>query len=135
MKQPILNMAEQIAQAARGFDRHTTGHVPNLAAMDNKKPIPLLLRQNKPRHVCSVCGIVSYSPGGIHPQCAQKQADAPRVEGLKSAKKAENPKDKVANSSAPNLWQKKVCPRCHTNSHARKLTCDCGHQFSSAAGG
>jgi len=103
MKQPISNMAKQIAQAARGVDRHTTGHVSNSDAMDRKKPIPPLLRQNKPRHVCSVCGIVSYSPGGIHPQCAQKQADAPRVEGLKSAKKAENQKEKVANPSAPNL--------------------------------
>jgi uncharacterized protein YbcI len=28
IKQPIANMAEQIAQAAHGFERHTTGHVP-----------------------------------------------------------------------------------------------------------
>jgi uncharacterized protein YbcI len=28
MKEPISNMAEQIAQAARGFERHTTGHAP-----------------------------------------------------------------------------------------------------------
>jgi len=45
MKQPILNMAEQIAQAARESDRHATVHVPRSAAEDNKKPIPLRLRQ------------------------------------------------------------------------------------------
>jgi len=28
MKEPISNMAEQIAQAARGFEHHTTGHAP-----------------------------------------------------------------------------------------------------------
>jgi len=129
MKQPILNIAKQIAQAARDPDCNPTDQLPKSAAMDNKKPIPLP-RHDKPRHVCSVCGKSSYSIGGIHPQCAEKQADAQRVEGEKAAKTAENPKEKVAKSNAPNLWQKKVCPKCHTNSHARKLTCDCGHQFS-----
>jgi len=57
------------------------------------------------------------------------------VEGLKSAKKAENPKEKVAKTNVLNLWQKKACPMCHAKLHFRKLTCDCGHQFSLAGGG
>jgi hypothetical protein len=31
---------------------------------------------------CPVCGKKSYSIGGIHPQCAVKQADAPRQQRL-----------------------------------------------------
>ena len=130
MKQPLWNMTQQIARAAREFDRHTTEQVPKSAAKDNRKPIPLLLRQNKPRLVCLVCGMVRYSPSGVHPQCAQKQADVERVQVLKSAKKAENPNEKVAKPNASNLWQKKVCPKCHSRLHVRKLTCDCGHPFS-----
>ncbi|HEV3025525.1 MAG TPA: hypothetical protein VGX76_23800 [Pirellulales bacterium] len=102
--------------------------------MDNAKPVPLPLRHNKPRHVCSFCGMVSYSPGGIHPQCAQKQLDAPRVEGLKSAKKAENLIEKVADHGTANPWRQKLCPKCRTQLHVRKLTCDCGHRFSPAGG-
>jgi len=100
--------------------------------MDNKKPIPLPPRHKKPRHLCSVCGMVSYSPGGIHPQCAQEQPDDPSVEDLKSPTKSENPKETAAHPRPFSPWRKKLCPKCHTYLLARKLTCDCGHQFSSA---
>ena len=93
----------------------------------HRLPLPLLTSAIKPQRRCSVCGNVSYSPGGIHPQCSQKQADDLRVESLKSAKKAEHPKEKVANPDAFNPWRNKLCPKCHTHLYVRKLTCDCGH--------
>jgi hypothetical protein len=96
---------------------------------DHKKPIPLVARENKPRRLCSVCGTVTYSFGGIHPQCAQKQADASRVAGFKAAKKAESPKEQRASTDQLSPWQK-VCPKCQTFLHVRNLTCDCGHRFS-----
>ena len=98
------------------------------ADMQNEKPIPLLAPTEKPRRLCSVCGTVSYSPGGIHPQCNQLQADIARVERLKAAKKTEKPKEKVAISGTLRPWQK-LCPKCRTQLHVRKLACICGHRF------
>ena len=51
-----------------------------------KKPVPLLFGVQSRRQPCPVCGAISYSPAGIHPQCAMQQADAPRVEILRSAR-------------------------------------------------
>ena len=96
--------------------------------MHTKKPIPFP-NGEKPRRLCPVCGTVTYSVGGIHPQCAEELADSPRVERLKARKKAEKPKGKVANANALNAWHKR-CPKCRTQVHVRKLTCGCGHQFS-----
>jgi hypothetical protein len=45
--------------------------------MDHKKPTPLY-DKSPARRVCPICGERSYSREGIHPQCAVKQADAPR---------------------------------------------------------
>ncbi len=56
--------------------------------MHHKKPTPLLVPVSKPPRVCPVCGTSSYSRDGIHPQCAQKQADAPRVAKIKAQVKA-----------------------------------------------
>ena len=55
--------------------------------MLHKKPAPLM-RSGQPRRLCPVCGTVSYSRYGIHPQCAQQQADAPRLERLRAARRA-----------------------------------------------
>lgn len=96
--------------------------------MHNSKPLPLAEWDNKPRQVCAVCGMVSYSVGGIHPQCAQARADAPRIARLKAKRKTAS-KDKVVNPLALNPWHKR-CPKCHVQLHIRKLTCDCGHRFS-----
>lgn len=52
--------------------------------MHHKKPSPLHLPASKPPRMCPVCGVASYSRDGIHPQCAQKQADAPRVAKIKA---------------------------------------------------
>ena len=97
--------------------------------MHDKKPIPLAEGNIKPRPLCAVCGRVSYSLGGMHPQCAEEQADAPRVARLKAAKKAAKPKVKVTNPNALSPWHK-LCPKCHMQLHVRKLTCDCGYRFS-----
>ena len=43
------------------------------------------------REPCPVCGEISYSLEGIHPQCAQRQADQTRMNHLKAARLAEPP--------------------------------------------
>lgn len=55
--------------------------------MSEKKPTALFEQSTVP--VCPICGQSSYSPGGIHPQCAQVQADAPRKQRLQEERKAE----------------------------------------------
>ncbi len=97
--------------------------------MHARKPDPLPIGAMKPRRLCPVCGMVSYSAGGTHPQCAEEQADAPRVARLKKAKKESKPKGKVANQNAVSPWHKR-CPKCRAEVHVRKLACDCGHRFS-----
>jgi hypothetical protein len=75
--------------------------------------------------------MVSYSAGGMHPQCAEEQADAPRVARLKKSQKAAKPKAKAANPNAISPWHK-LCPKCRAEVHVRKLACDCGYRFSRA---
>lgn len=53
--------------------------------MDNTKPGPLI--KAPPRILCPICRQSTYSAGGIHPQCAMVQADAPRQKILHAAKK------------------------------------------------
>ncbi|MBI3465736.1 MAG: hypothetical protein HY000_22190 [Planctomycetes bacterium] len=101
--------------------------------MSAKKPVPLTIPELERRPVCSVCGKVSYSRGGIHPQCAEEQADAVRIGRLKEARKAENAAVKAATVKAKpeplSRWHK-LCPKCRKKLHVRKLSCDCGHRFS-----
>lgn len=40
------------------------------------------------RKSCPICGQVTYSSNGIHPQCAVTQADAPRQARLQAERKA-----------------------------------------------
>jgi hypothetical protein len=54
---------------------------------DNKKPEPLNTCPTQKK--CPVCGHSSYSPTGIHPQCAVSQADEPRRLRLAAEKKAD----------------------------------------------
>ena len=96
--------------------------------MHHKRPHPIVLASPKPRRLCPVCGEVSYSREGIHPQCAQQQADAPRVARLKAARQANKSKPKAVNPDALSPWHKR-CPKCRAQVHVRKLTCDCGHPF------
>ena len=93
--------------------------------MQVKKPLPLDAAERKPLRLCVVCGEVSYSVGGIHPQCAQQQADARRVARIKAEQKlAPAPEPALAKS-----WTK-PCPKCGLPMHIRKKLCDCGYHFS-----
>ena len=85
---------------------------------------PVIIVPQPVRAPCPICGKPSYSRGGIHPQCAMRQADEPRLVRLRAAKKAET---KVAKPSA---WNKK-CPKCNVSLHGRRGVCKCGHKFSS----
>ena len=49
--------------------------------MSANKPIPLYHRPSPPH--CPICGQVSYSAAGIHPQCCTRQLDADRMRRLK----------------------------------------------------
>jgi len=95
------------------------------AAVQVKKPAPLPTGDSKPLRVCPVCGAVSYSLAGVHPQCAQEQADARRVARIKR----ENKPTKTDRSSKLAAWEKR-CPKCQTRLHVRKRTCECGYRFS-----
>jgi hypothetical protein len=94
--------------------------------MSVKKPIPILSEPH--RKICPVCGKQSYSAGGIHPQCAVQQADAPRQLQLKAKKIAEG-KKKPAAKKLPQVWSQKKCPKCSVEIHVRRKTCDCGFNF------
>jgi hypothetical protein len=96
--------------------------------MCHKKPIPLLLRDAPTPRLCPVCGAASYSREGIHPQCAEQRADAPRMEHVRAARKIAARKAKPANPLSISYWNKR-CPRCQAVLHVRKTTCACGYQF------
>ncbi len=96
--------------------------------MRHKKPVPLLLRDAPPRRMCPVCGAVSYSREGIHPQCAERRADAPRMEIVTACKEAVEPKEKADNSLLVRPWHKR-CPECQAQSHIRESMCACGYPF------
>lgn len=88
----------------------------------HKKPQPLYGVAH--RVPCPVCGHVSYSPAGIHPQCAVQAADQKQLDRIK-ARKLKEPK-----SAAPKLARhEKQCPKCRMIHHIRKQVCDCGHSF------
>jgi hypothetical protein len=87
----------------------------------HRKPQPLYDVAH--RAPCPVCGHVSYSPAGIHPQCAMRASDLIQMNRLK-AKKADLPKPQ------PQLGRfEKRCPKCRTIHHLCKQTCTCGHSF------
>jgi hypothetical protein len=82
--------------------------------------------QLQPQPVCAVCGKVSYSRGGVHPQCVLERADAIRVSRLKKAKKSAAGQAHAPKPAALSPWQRR-CPKCRQIVHVRKRTCDCGH--------
>lgn len=97
------------------------------AAMHVKKPEPLPTGSGKAVRICEICGQASYSASGIHPQCAQEQADARRVARIKAEDKAAY-KEQATGPSVAKAWSK-ACPKCRLQMHVRKRTCDCGYQF------
>lgn len=87
--------------------------------MTTSKPEPLFVQAPRPR--CPVCGEVTYSRAGIHPQCAQERSDAEQKERLKEA--ADNAEDEVDDLKA---WHRR-CPSCNAQVHIRRDACECGH--------
>lgn len=96
--------------------------------MSSKKPKPLISSRSHDR--CPVCGEISYSLGGMHPQCAVRRADEKRMKGLKR-KSAAIKKPKSFGGVRP--WER-LCPNCKTVQHVRKKVCACGHEFPVRAG-
>lgn len=94
----------------------------------SRKPQPLYAPPF--RSHCPVCGEVSYSAAGIHPQCAMQQADVKRMKRIKSPSKSL--KKKMIRDADAKPWQK-ICPKCRALVHIRKLVCECGHAFGKAA--
>ena len=86
------------------------------------KPVPIV--EPIVRNLCPICGKATYSRGGIHPQCAIQQADQPRQDRLRAARKKEV-KIVVPRERS---WSKK-CPECGIQVHVRLLECGCGHKF------
>ena len=94
--------------------------------MNTKKPTPVLV--SAASKACPVCGQRSYSRGGIHPQCAVVQADAPRRICLAAAKKAAAQEKDKAIPAKSGEWGKS-CPQCGIELPARRNVCACGHIF------
>lgn len=110
----IFDLSAAISVASAGMlERRNEAPMP-------RKPQPTLLHSTRPN--CPVCGSVSYSSSGVHPQCAMQQADAERMKRLKARPKAAT-KASAEESISP--WQK-VCPRCKSVVHIRKKICTCG---------
>lgn len=93
------------------------------------KPVPLVASVTR-KH-CPICGMVAYSQGGVHPQCAQNQADSVRMKRLraKAAKLEKTAKAKPDASLTLEPWHKR-CPKCRAQVHIRKSVCTCGHTFA-----
>jgi hypothetical protein len=90
-----------------------------------KKPPPLYGALS--RALCPICGHVSYSPAGVHPQCAMRACDQVLNDRLKVRKMAAKPKP---TRLQPGRFEKQ-CPMCGTIQHIRKQDCSCGHSFVS----
>ncbi|MEX2173242.1 MAG: BON domain-containing protein [Pirellulaceae bacterium] len=93
--------------------------------MSEKKPTPTLTRSAS--RECPVCGKVSYSLGGVHPQCNVARADA----ASQAARKAQLKKEPAV--PPRDRWSKR-CPHCSRQVPARRLVCDCGKQFAPTTG-
>lgn len=90
--------------------------------MSSEKSVVIV--PSPPRKLCPICGKATYSAGGIHPQCAIEQADAPRLLKMRAARAVE-PKTK---NPARQAWKKR-CPKCNMDLHVRREECECGHTF------
>lgn len=94
--------------------------------MSCKKPRPIDEAPDRVR--CPVCGEVSYSRSGIHPQCALKQADLKRLKRPAKAAKTKASGNAWSQSSGQKAWHK-PCPKCKKQVHVRKMDCACGYSF------
>ena len=77
--------------ANRGsIERMRSGLTTKGCTMKNRNQPPM----NRGERLCPVCGKVSYSKDGIHPQCAIVQADEPRQQQLAAERKRKEAKAK-----------------------------------------
>lgn len=75
---------------------------------------------------CPVCGKVTYSRGGIHPQCASERQD----KIVTAARQATQDKSSgSATLAQPRKQWTKPCPRCKRQLPARRAACECGFSF------
>lgn len=95
--------------------------------MSEKKPTPLIPARAQ-RH-CPVCGKISYSHAGVHPQCSVRLADEKAKSRIKREKLSADVEKKAAAVVGIASWQK-CCPKCKTLQHVRKIVCGCGHAFA-----
>ncbi|APZ94245.1 hypothetical protein Fuma_03870 [Fuerstiella marisgermanici] len=98
--------------------------------MSSRKPVPLFDRQ--PRPLCPVCGETSYSPAGIHPQCAVRRLDDERMKKMK-LRVAQGQQEKFQPPGDTSPW-KRACPVCRATQHVRCKSCQCGHVFAMRPG-
>jgi len=91
------------------------------------KPVPIV--PQRVTRLCPICGEASYSRGGIHPQCALQQADAPRNARIRAERKK---KEAKATKPRKRSWNKK-CPKCGIQVHVRLANCGCGFKFADRA--
>jgi hypothetical protein len=87
--------------------------------MSEKKP--LVVRVAPLQRLCPVCGKASYSRTGTHPQCSVARADSISREARKAAG--------IEISKEPRKLWSKPCPKCKRQIPARRIVCDCGHNF------
>jgi hypothetical protein len=111
--------------ASKASAKDLTKTVNGKLKLHTLKPEPLFVQPVRP--VCPVCGVASYSRDGIHPQCASRQADAPRSAQLRLLRIAEKKKPAPLKQRT---WEKD-CPNCKTRVHVRNVRCKCGHSFKS----
>uniref|UniRef100_A0A7C2JYF6 Uncharacterized protein n=1 Tax=Schlesneria paludicola TaxID=360056 RepID=A0A7C2JYF6_9PLAN len=88
-------------------------------SLAHTKPGPLIPTVSRP--LCPVCGVVSYSREGIHPQCAMVAADSVLVSRI-NARKAAEPKPE----RPPLRRFERICPACQAVQHVRRRSCECG---------
>jgi hypothetical protein len=101
-----------------------------ILSMSEKKPTPLF--PARAHSCCPVCGKISYSLAGVHPQCSVRRAD----EEHKNRSKREKLLAEVGKTAKPaagiSPWQKS-CPQCSAVQHVRKTVCNCGYRFTVGA--
>jgi hypothetical protein len=95
--------------------------------MSNKKPQPLYAPNTPAR--CPVCGEFSYSSAGVHPQCAERQADDKRMTRAKAGARSERRGKSATPTRTMHAWQR-ACPKCRALQHVRKKVCSCGHTLA-----
>lgn len=94
-----------------------------LAGAPLNEPLPYAEPPRRP--VCPVCGKPSYSKAGVHPQCA-----AVRMDQALTAERKEQAVETAP--QAPRRPWLKSCPRCQRQLPARRVMCECGHNFDAA---